>query len=93
MPLVTTTDMLAACRRGQYAVGAFNINGLDQPAALITKAEELGSPLIVVEPGVIEPYVNFEDFVAVTKRAAEAAGVPVSITWRLNVRQRRASIP
>ena len=79
MPLVKTTDMLAACRRGQYAVGAFNINGLDQPAALITKAEELGSPLIVVEPGVIEPYVNFEDFVAVTKRAAEAAGVPVSI--------------
>ena len=27
----------------------------------------------------IEPYVNFEDFVAVTKRAAEAAKVPVSI--------------
>ena len=79
MPLVKTTDMLAACRQGRYAVGAFNINGLDQPAALIQKADELGSPLIVVEPGVIEPYVNFEDFVAVTKRAAEAAKVPVSI--------------
>ena len=79
MPLVKTTDILAACRRGQYAVGAFNINGLDQPAALIAKAEELGSPLIVVEPGVIEPYVNFEDFVAVTRRAAEAVGIPVSI--------------
>ena len=79
MPLVKTTDMLAACRQGKYAVGAFNINGLDQPAALIRKAEEVGSPLIVVEPGVIEPYVNFEDFVAVTKRAAEAAKVPVSI--------------
>ena len=35
MPLVKTTDMLAACRQGKYAVGAFNINGLDQPLSLI----------------------------------------------------------
>ena len=79
MPLVRTKDILAACRSGQYAVGAFNINGLDQPQALIKKAEELGSPLIVVEPGVIEKYVNFEDFAAVAKRAARDATVPVAI--------------
>lgn len=79
MPLVKTTDLLAACKRGKYAVGAFNINGLDQPKALIEAAEALHSPLIVVEPGVIEKYVNFEDFAAVTARAARDASVPVSI--------------
>ncbi len=79
MALVKTTDMLAACKKGKYAVGAFNINGLDQPKALIQAAEKAGSPLIVVEPGVIEKYVDFEDFVAVTKRAARDAKVPVSI--------------
>lgn len=79
MPLVKTTDMLAACKAGRYAVGAFNINGLDQPQALIRKAQEMDSPLIVVEPGVIEKYVNFEDFALVTARAARAASVPVSI--------------
>ena len=79
MSLVRTTDMLAACRKGKYAVGAFNINGLDQPQALIRAAEEAGSPLILVEPGVIEPYVNFEDFVLTARRAARDASVPVSI--------------
>ncbi len=79
MALVKTTDMLKACLKGGYAVGAFNINGLDQPAKLIAAAEEKKSPLIVVEPGVIEKYVNFEDFALVTRRAARDAGVPVSI--------------
>ena len=79
MPLVKTTDLLADCKQNHYAVGAFNINGLDQPQALIRRAEELGAPLIVVEPGVIEKYVNFEDFVAVTRRAARDASIPVSI--------------
>ena len=79
MSLVRTTDMLAACKKNCYAVGAFNINGLDQPQALIKAAESKKAPLIIVEPGVIEPYVNFEDFVNVTKRAARDAKIPVSI--------------
>ncbi|MBQ1503002.1 MAG: class II fructose-bisphosphate aldolase, partial [Clostridia bacterium] len=45
MPLVKTTDMLATCLKGKYAVGAFNINGLDQPKALIEAAEKIKSPL------------------------------------------------
>ena len=76
MPLVKTTDLLADCKQNHSAVGAFNINGLDQPQALIRRAEELGAPLIVVEPGVIEKYVNFEDFVAVTRRAARSTSIP-----------------
>ena len=79
MPLVRTRDILEDCQRGKYAVGAFNINGLDQPPFLIRRAEQLKSPLIIVEPGVIEKYVNFEDFAQVTARAARDASVPVGI--------------
>ena len=79
MPLSKTLDILQDCERRGYAVGAFNINGLDQPQYLIKQAEKLGSPIIMVEPGVIEPYVNFEDFALVTARAAKQASVPVGI--------------
>ncbi len=79
MALVKTMDMLANCERGKYAVGAFNLNSLDQPQFLIKKAEQLRSPLLLVEPGVIEKYMNFEDFATVAARAAAKANVPVGI--------------
>lgn len=79
MPLCKTLDILKDCERGNYAVGAFNINGLDQPQYLIKQAEKLGSPVMIVEPGVIEPYVDFEDFAMVTARAAKKVNVPVGI--------------
>lgn len=79
MPLCKTLEILQDCERRGYAVGAFNINGLDQPQHLIKQAEKLGSPIIMVEPGVMEPYVNFEDFALVTARAAKKANVPVGI--------------
>lgn len=79
MPIIKTLDILRACEAGKYAVGAFDINGLDQPQAIIKKAEELKSPILMVIPGVIEKYVNFEDYVAVTARAAKNAKIPVGI--------------
>lgn len=79
MPLCKTLEILQDCERRGYAVGAFNINGLDQPQHLIKQAEKLGSPIIMVEPGVMEPYVNFEDFALVTARAAKKSNVPVGI--------------
>lgn len=79
MPIIKTLDILRACEAGKYAVGAFDINGLDQPQAIIKKAEELKSPILMVIPGVIEKYVNFEDYVAVTARAARDAKIPVGI--------------
>ena len=79
MALVKTMDMLAECERGKYAVGAFNLNSLDQAPFLIKRAEQLKAPLLLVEPGVIEKYMSFEDFAAVTARAAAAANVPVGI--------------
>jgi len=79
MPVVKTLDILKECEKGKYAVGAFDINGLDQPASIIEKADKLNSPILMVIPGVIEKYVNFEDYVAVTARAARDAKIPVGI--------------
>lgn len=79
MPLVKTKSLLQACAEGKYAVGAFNVNGLDQPGFLVKHAERLCSPIMVVEPGVMEKYVDFHDFAMVTARAASAAKIPVCI--------------
>lgn len=79
MPVVKTLDILRECEKEQYAVGAFNINGLDQPAGIIAAAEKLAAPILMVIPGVIEKYVNFDDYVAVTARAARDADIPVGI--------------
>lgn len=79
MAIVKTKELLKRAQEGKYALGAFNINSLDQPRALIQRAAELKSPLIMVVPGIIEPYVPFDEFVAVTTFAAKKYDVPVGI--------------
>lgn len=79
MAFIKTLDILKKCAEEKFVVGAFNLNGLDQPAALIKRAEELGSPILVTEPGVIEPYVDFEQIAAVTYHAAKNANIPVGL--------------
>ncbi len=79
MAFVKTLDILKHCAAEKYIVGAFNLNGLDQPEALIKRAEELGAPLLITQPGVIEPYVSFEQMAAVTYLAAKNRRVPVGL--------------
>lgn len=79
MPLVKTLNILKNASLEKYAVGAFDVNSLDQPHAIIEKAEELKSPILMVLPGVIEPYVDFCDLAAVTMRCAQKASIPVGI--------------
>ena len=79
MALTKTLDILKKCAQEKFIVGAFNLNGLDQPSALIKRAEELGSPILVTEPGVIEPYMDFEQLAAVTYHAAKNTQIPVGL--------------
>ena len=79
MAFVKTLDILKKCADEKFAVGAFNLNGLDQVSALVKKAEEAGSPILITEPGVIEPYMDFEQIAAVTYHAAKNAKVPVGL--------------
>jgi len=79
MAFVKTLDILEKCAQDKFAVGAFNLNGLDQVGALVKRAQELGAPILITEPGVIEPYVDFEQMAAVTYYAAKNANVPVGL--------------
>ena len=79
MALVNTMDILRSCKTHKYAVGAFNINSLDQPKALIDRAGRLASPIMLVIPGIIEKYVDFDDFSAVAARAARHSEAPVAL--------------
>ena len=47
MPLVTTTEMLIAARRGGYAVGAFTVDNMEMARAVLMAAEAEKAPVIV----------------------------------------------
>ncbi len=79
MAFVQTLDILKKCDEGKYAVGAFNINGLDQIRALIQRAEALKSPILITIPHVIEKYVPFDLCAQITAMEAEKVSVPVGM--------------
>ena len=47
MPLVTTKQMLLDAQKGNYAVGAFNVENMEMVMAVMEAAEELKSPVIM----------------------------------------------
>ena len=47
MPLVTTTEMLLAAKRGGYAVGAFNVENMEMAQAVLMAADAEKAPVIV----------------------------------------------
>lgn len=79
MPFTKTTEILKDASDKKYAVGAFNLCGLDQSPALIREAEKIGSSILITIPAVIEPYVDFGDLGVVTKFAAELSSIPVGL--------------
>ncbi len=79
MPFVDSLSILKEAAKNRYCIGAFNVNGLDQPSKLIKRAEMLRSPLLIVIPGVIEKYVDFDELAEVTAVAANKSFVPVGM--------------
>ncbi len=47
MPLVSMKEMLIKAKEEKYAVGQFNINNVEWAAAILDKAQELNSPVIL----------------------------------------------
>ncbi|MFH1007083.1 MAG: ketose-bisphosphate aldolase [Candidatus Latescibacterota bacterium] len=47
MPLVPMRQLLDEATRGNYAVGAFNVNNMEQIQAIMTAARETRSPVII----------------------------------------------
>ncbi|MGE5703748.1 MAG: class II fructose-1,6-bisphosphate aldolase [Clostridia bacterium] len=79
MPLVPMTAFLEDAKKHKYAVGQFNINNLEFVQAITQAAKEENSPVIFgVSEGAMR-YMGIEYTVAMSKAAAEIAGVPVAL--------------
>ncbi|MGC5325685.1 class II fructose-1,6-bisphosphate aldolase [Brevibacillus sp. SYSU BS000544] len=79
MPLVPMTAFLEDAKKNKYAVGQFNINNLEFVQAITEAAKEEKSPVIFgVSEGAMR-YMGIDYTVAMSKVAAELAGVPVAL--------------
>ena len=47
MPLVHGTEIVAAARKGHYAIGAFNTNNLEWTRAILAGAQKMNVPVII----------------------------------------------
>ena len=55
MPLLTNKESLVRARKGGYALGAFNMNNLGVPQAIVSAGESEKSPeIIAVSEGTIQ---------------------------------------
>ena len=79
MALVSITKLLENARKEGYAVGAFNCNNMEIVQAIVAAAEAEKSPVIIqASQGAIK-YAGIEYIAALTKLAAEKAGIPVAL--------------
>ena len=79
MPLVTTKQMLLDAQKGNYAVGAFNVENMEMVMAVMEAAEELKSPVIMQTTPSTVKYAGLDFILANVKAAAERASVPVAM--------------
>lgn len=79
MALVSLRTLLEAADRGNYAVGAFNVNNMEAVQAVVTAAEAERSPAIIqVSQGAIK-YAGIETISTLVRMAAEKASVPIAL--------------
>ena len=71
--------MLLNAQKGNYAVGAFNVENMEMVMAVMEAAEELKSPVIMQTTPSTVKYAGLDFFLANVKGAAERASVPVAM--------------
>jgi len=77
--LVTGKKILQHAHENGYAVGAFNVNTMEQVQAIIEAAEETNSPVIIQASQGGLKYAGVEYIAAMVKVAAEKTSVPVAL--------------
>ena len=77
--LVTGKEILQHAHENGYAVGAFNVNNMEQVQAIIEAAEETKSPVIIQASQGGLKYAGVEYIAGMAKVAGENASVPVAI--------------
>ena len=77
--LTNTKTILNKARKGNYAVGHFNINNMEIVQAVISAAEKLKSPVILsTSEGAIK-YAGLEYLYSIVMTAAKLSKVPVAL--------------
>lgn len=71
--------MLLDAQKGNYAVGAFNVENMEMVMAVMEAAEELKSPVIMQTTPSTVKYAGLDYFLANVKAAAERVSVPVAM--------------
>lgn len=79
MPLVTSEKMLADAQKGNYAVGAFNVENMEMVKAVIAAAEELRAPVMLQTTPSTVKYGTLETYSALVAAEAKKATVPVCL--------------
>ncbi|MCT4594402.1 MAG: class II fructose-1,6-bisphosphate aldolase [Anaeromicrobium sp.] len=77
--LVSGKSILQHAHENGYAVGAFNVNNMEQVQAIIGAAEETNSPVIIQASQGGLKYAGVELIAAMSKTLAENTTVPVAI--------------
>lgn len=79
MPLVTSKEMLLDAQKGNYAVGAFNVENMEMVMAVVEAAQEMQSPVILQTTPSTVKYAGLNLYYANVKAVAERATVPVAL--------------
>ncbi|RPI28962.1 MAG: ketose-bisphosphate aldolase [Acidobacteria bacterium] len=77
MPLVTLTDVLRDAAKARYAVGAFNVVGIEFLEAIMEAAEARRSPVILAIGEPHFPFVNPDHICPAILAMAHRSSVPV----------------
>ncbi len=79
MPLVDMRDMLNHAYQNGYAIGSFDLVGLDFVEAIVDAAEQCRSPVILSLAQTHFEHYDFELAMAAVEKAAQRAAVPLAI--------------
>jgi fructose-bisphosphate aldolase class II len=79
MPLVSYADLLKNAQRTSYAVGAFNIFGLEFLPVILQAAEEESSPVLLQINPVHYPWMDLPAYLRYVKEQLAEISVPVGL--------------
>jgi tagatose 1,6-diphosphate aldolase GatY/KbaY len=79
MPLVTSENMLLDAQKGQYAIGAFNVENMEMVKAVIAAAKELNAPVMLQTTPSTVKYGSLETFAAIVRAEAAKTSIPIAL--------------
>lgn len=79
MPLVDTREMFKKAYEGHYAIGAFNINNMEQIQGIVDACNELHSPVILQVSRGARKYAKPIYLKKIVEAAVEDSNIPIAL--------------